>query len=365
MRSIALIVIILLFPLRASCSPTETLDIGAFLCLTGNCSDWGTSALRGAQLAVHEINERGGVLGRQLKLHVEDTKESISGAQAVTAFKKLTEVEKIRFLIGPSWSPGGLAVAPLASRSQNLLLISPSVSAEEFSRSSPNLFNIRPIERNVTEALARYLYGRGFRRTAVLASTQSAESSQGSFFRDAFKNAGGIIVEQIETSPELADVRTEAVKIVAAKPDVIFLIAYNQMLNAAASLRSLNYSGAIATISIDDARVASAGGVLEGLLVARALPPSDKFSAKFVAEYRNPPGLSAENGYDAIYALRNAIDAAGSLDPKSVSKKLSGIRFNGAAGEIAFNDDRGVQQPPGLYKVKSGKLEPLEIGGAG
>lgn len=365
MKLIVLSALVLLLPVRASCSPSETVDIGAFLCLTGNCSDWGTAALQGAQLAVREINAQGGVLGKQLKLHVEDTKESISGAQAVTAFKKLTEIEKIRFLIGPSWSPGGLAVAPLARRSQNLILITPSVSAEEFSRAGPNLFNIRPVERNVTETFARYLHDHGFHRAAVLASTQPAESSQGAFFRDAFTKAGGTVVKQIETNPELLDVRTEAVQIVASKPDIIFLIAYNQLLNAASSLRALNYSGAIATISIDDARVAAAGGLLEGLLVARALPPSKTFSENYSAEYKTLPGLSAENGYDAIYALKYAIDAAGSLDPKSVAQKMAGIRFSGAAGDIAFNDSRGVEQPPGLYKVKFGKLERLQSETAG
>ncbi len=51
-------------------APSEPLDVGALLCLTGNCSDWGTAALKGAQLAAKEINAGGGVLGRQINLIV-------------------------------------------------------------------------------------------------------------------------------------------------------------------------------------------------------------------------------------------------------------------------------------------------------
>lgn len=365
MRYLALVILVLVLPVRGNCQPPESVEIGALLCLTGNCADWGTAALRGVQLAVHEINDQGGLLGKQVKLRTEDTRESISGAHAVAAFKKLTEIDKVHFLIGPSWSPGGLAIAPLAGRARNLILITPSVSAEEFSRSGPNLFNIRPIERNVTEALAHDLYARGNRRAAILGSSQPAESAQGGFFRDAFTRAGGTIVNHIETNPELLDVRTEITHLIASKPDVVFLIAYNQMLNAVKLLRSLNYTGTVATISIDDARVASAGGLLEELIVARALPPSEEFSTRFMAEFKEAPGLSAENGYDATKALARAISEAGSFETNEVVKKLARLRFSGAGGEIAFNENRAVRQLPGLYRVKSGKLEELEPATAG
>lgn len=92
------------------------LDVGVLLCLTGNCADWGSAALKGAELATKELNASGGVLGHELKLHVEDTRESISGAQAVSAFQKLTALDKFHFIIGPSWSPGALAIAPLAAK---------------------------------------------------------------------------------------------------------------------------------------------------------------------------------------------------------------------------------------------------------
>lgn len=332
------------------------LSIGALLCLTGNCSDWGTAALRGAQLAIEELNARGGVLGRPLELRVEDTQESIGGARAVSAFQKMSKVDGLQFLIGPSWSPGALSVAPLAAKRKDLILITPSASAEEFSRAGSNLFNLRPAERLSTEALASFAIARDWRRLAVLGSSQPAESAQGGIFKAAAIGRGATITSYIETNPELPDVRTEALQTIASKPDAIFVIAYNQMLSAITNLRSQGFRGPILTISIDDARVASAPRLLEGMYVAKALPPTDDFINRFRAKFGEAPGLSAENGYDSVVAFAQAIEGLKSFDPPVVSEALGKLRFEGAAGPLAFSADRAVRQQPGLYQVSSGKL---------
>ena len=125
------------------------------LCQTGNCSDWGRSALKGARLAVENINaEGGGVLARKINLVIEDTDESISGAKAVTAFHSLRR-KNLQFIIGPSWSPGALAILPLVSKLQDTIVITPSASAKEFSRAFPFIFNMRPPEDVATKALAK------------------------------------------------------------------------------------------------------------------------------------------------------------------------------------------------------------------
>ena len=281
--------------------------IGMLLCLSGNCADWGTAALKGAQLAVKEVNEAGGVLGQQLELIVEDTREAVSGAQAVSAFEKLTSVNSVKLLIGPSWSPGALAIAPLVTRRKDLLAISPSASAEEFNKAGSNLFNMRPTERLATEKLAEFATMKGWKRAAVLTSSQAAEMTQGEIFRDSFVKGGGTIVKYIETDPNLSDVRAETLKIVSSKPEVVFLMAYNQMLTAAKDLRQLGFKGPLLLISVDETRIEAAHGLLEGAIVARTLPPSIVFAQKFKQEYHANPGLSAENGYDAVIALSKGI----------------------------------------------------------
>ncbi|MBX7145585.1 MAG: ABC transporter substrate-binding protein [Oligoflexia bacterium] len=334
----------------------QTLPVGVMLCLTGNCADWGSAALKGANLALEDINSRGGVLGYKVVLHVEDTQESISGAKAADAFHKLVDVECVKFIIGPSWSPGALAIAPLIARQKELLVITPSASAEEFSRAATNIFNIRPNERLVTEALVPFAISHGWQRLAVLGSSQPAESAQGKIFVDTALRAHAIITKHVETNPESPEVRTEALQIVESKPEAVFLIAYNQMLNAIANLRAQGFKGPILTISIDEARVAAAPEALEGVYVAKAMPASAQFVSAFQSKFGNRPGLSAENGYDALVALSKSIEASRSISPAKVADALASIRFDGASGPIAFSADRSVEQMPALYRVSQGKL---------
>lgn len=67
----------LLSPLNALATKTDkTLKVGALLCLSGVCAETGSNSLRGLELAAEQINKSGGILGRQIVLNVEDTKES-------------------------------------------------------------------------------------------------------------------------------------------------------------------------------------------------------------------------------------------------------------------------------------------------
>lgn len=316
-----------LFPAFAN----DRICVGTLLCLSGNCADWGLAALKGAQLAAKEVNQLGGIMGKPLELLVEDTRESISGAQAVTAFEKLTSVSGVKLFIGPSWSPGALAIDPLVARRKEFLAITPSASAEGFSEAGENLFNMRPPERLATEQLAKYAIRMKWKRGAVFTSSQAAEMTQGQIFRDSFVNGGGEIVKYLESNPVSAEVRMEALQIIRSKPDVVFLMAYNQMLSAVSNLRQLGFKGPLLLISVDEARIEAAHGLLEGSIVARALPPSSEFVRKFEQEYNERPGLSAENGYDSVMALSKGIEAAQSINAAAVASKLPYVRFEGAS----------------------------------
>lgn len=219
---------------------------------------------------------------------------------------------------------------------------------------------MRPVEDQATIRLAQYAVQNKWTKAAVLTSSQAAEATQRQIFKDAFTKAGGKVVRYIETNPELPDLRTEVLQIVASKPDLVFLMSYNQINNAANNLRALGFAGQILAISIDQSRISAAAGALENVIVAKASPPTAEFVAKFKAEYQQAPGLSAENGYDAVLALVTAIRESGSFEPPVVAKKLATLRFSGAAGELAFNAERGVVQAPVIYRIKNGAMVTLE-----
>jgi branched-chain amino acid transport system substrate-binding protein len=359
MSTMRVIFLALLF--WASVGEGEPLKVGAMLCQSGACADWGGAALKGAIFASEELNKRGGVLGRPVELVVEDSQDSISGARAVSALQSLLQ-RNITFLIGPSWAPGALAVAPIVARRRDLLIITPSASAPEFSRSSAFAFNMRPAEEASTLALVRFCIESGKRKVAILSSQQAAENRHGRLFKAEFEKLGGRVPLILEPQPSASDLRTEALQIAASFPDAVFLISYNQMESAARELAALGFKGARLTVSIDDARAKAAGGALEGVIVASAGEPAPWFKRRFAARFKEEPGLSAENGYDSLMALAHAMEAAGSFSPRAVRDALAGEAFEGAIGPVRFDENRQIQKAPFIRVVKSGRLVPLEQG---
>ncbi len=131
------------------------------------------------------------------------------------------------------------------------------------------------------------------------------------------------------------------------------------METGAKELRNLGYQGIRLAISLDDARVAGARGLFDGMIIARAAEPTQEFRSAFIERFGERPGLSAEGGYDAVIALVRAIREAGDFDVQRVRDKLQHGKFSGAIGDFAFDGNREVVQTPVLFVVRDGKLNAL------
>ena len=86
--------------------------IGVMESVTGAGETYGVMAVQAKQMAVDEINEAGGINGRMLEIIVED--EKCNAQDSITAYKKLTEVDGVKIILGTSCSGAMLGAAPLA-----------------------------------------------------------------------------------------------------------------------------------------------------------------------------------------------------------------------------------------------------------
>ena len=93
-------------------TPAPFFRIGVMESLTGPVGTYGTVAVQAKQMAVDEINAAGGINGRKLELIVEDSK--CNAQDAITAYRKLTDVGEVKIILGTSCSGAMLGVAPLA-----------------------------------------------------------------------------------------------------------------------------------------------------------------------------------------------------------------------------------------------------------
>jgi len=135
------VIVVGYFSLRKDALSKEPIKIGGILVLTEEGSDWGLNSQRGADLALEDINNGGGINGRKLEMVCKDSKGD-DPRTAVSAFFKLLR-NRVRIILGPNCSPSGLALAPLA-RQKQVLMISPTLGVAGFNEESDYTFYMAP-----------------------------------------------------------------------------------------------------------------------------------------------------------------------------------------------------------------------------
>lgn len=336
-------------------TPSETIKIGVLLCLTGACADWGENSLQGIELAIEEINGAGGVLGRQLEAVVQNSNE-MTVAQAVSGYQQMV-TQGIPYIIGPSWTPAGLAIAPIAAK-DSVIITSPSLGVKEFNETADNIFNLWPHDEIATRRLAQFAIGKGWKQAALFSSTQAWDQTQGNIFADEFKRLGGIITIRVEPHENTRDLRTEAVKIKNSNPDVIMYTNFTHLGLAAKELKRLGYSGHTLSILMDKNRVEVAEGGLEGTIYAQYPESSKTFREAFERKYKKQPDTTSDTAYDVVYFYARGMSGAGTTDIAELKKQLNALKeFSGASGNFAFDGKGGVKKEPVLWVVKGGEFE--------
>lgn len=344
---------------HAETSTKEPIQIGALLCLTGECAEMGNNSLKGINLALKEINAQGGILGKPFTLIVEDSADADGGAQAVAAFQKLSQNKKVQYFIGPTWSTGGLSLAPIIAKRSDIVITAVSVGVADFNEAADNIFNVWPHDEFATTALAEFAITKGWKKVAIFSSQHPWETTQGNTFEAELKLRGGTVATKVEPLSTIMDLRVEVFRIVKSEPDVVFLANYNQMGVAAKQLRQAGYKGPILAILADSSRIKTADGALEGAIFAHYPEPSENFINNFVITYGAKPNVAADTGYDALYLYAKAIEATKSFEVKKVKKALLEINHQGASGLITFDEKGGVIKQSVLYKVVGEDTVPL------
>ncbi len=115
--------------------------VGAVMPLTGDAASYGTAVREGIELACEEINSRGGINGTPIKVVYEDSQANPK--QGVSAFQKLVSVNQTEVVVGAVASSVTLAIAPIAERSE-VVLISPASSSPKITTAGEFIFRNYP-----------------------------------------------------------------------------------------------------------------------------------------------------------------------------------------------------------------------------
>ena len=353
----------------AAARAAEPVKVGFFMSITGRDASFGEASLRGARLAVDEINAAGGVLGRPLELVVEDNRSQ--AGESATAAKKLIARDRVVALIGECSSARTLEAAPVA-QAAGVPLVTPASTNPKVTETGDAVFRVCFIDPFQGDVLATFARQRlNLKRAALLIDAGSPYSvGLADYFSRKFKALGGEIVATQKYAGADTDYRAQLTSLRAAAPDAIFLPGY--YVTAGLVAKQAKQLGLTATLLGGDGFEAPqlleiGGAALDGAYYSThfAAENSDAGSRRFVAAYQGrfgavPNGLSALT-YDSVRLVADAVTRAGSTERAAVRAALAATRdFPGVTGRTSINAQRDAEKSAAIIAVRGGKLQFVE-----
>ena len=323
--------------------------IGVMESITGVGETYGNVAAHAKQMAADEINAAGGIRGRRLELILEDSK--CNAQDAITAFRKLTDVDGVRIILGTSCSGAMLGVAPLAEEN-GVVLFSGLASNPDIADAGDYIFRTQISDVEVGISTGNVLWSYGIRTLATITEeTDYAEGVRRTSV-DQFEKLGGEVVAEERFSSDITDFRTQLTKLFEANPDALHVAPQSEFAGGTIvkQARELGYEGPIygETVSVGVTALEIAGDAATGMRAITAAPDPDNEKAQEVlADFReryNYVTLPWHLGsaYDDVYITAECLKKTGDdQDADGFRDCLYGITWSGAIGNDYSFDAKG------------------------
>lgn len=349
--------------------PGETIPVGEYASLTGKEAAFGQSSHKGTQLAVEEINQAGGVLGKKLNLITEDT-QSKQGESA-TGVRKLISRDKVVAVLGEVASSRSLEGASVCQPGK-IPMISPSSTNPKVTQFGDYIFRVCFEDTFQGRVLAKFGKDSLKLKNVAIFSDATAAYSQGlgTSFMQNFTQSGGQIAVQQKYNGGDKDFRAQLTAIKGANPDGIFVPGYytdvglivSQARQLGINLPIFGGDGWEAPQLIE-----IGGDALKNTYYSTHFyyesndPKVQEFVKKFKAKFNEIPDAMAALGYDSALVLADAIKRANSTDPQKLRDAIAATKeFPGVTGKTTIDESRNASKPAVILTVQERKFKLLE-----
>ena len=331
--------------------------IGVMESLTGPGETYGTMANQVKQMAADEINAAGGINGRMLEFVIEDSQCSANGA--IAAYKKLTDVDGIKIILGTSCSGAMLGAAPLAE-ADGIILFSGLASNPDIAHAGDYIFRTQISDVQVGIDTGNTLWADGIRRLATITeSTDYAEGVRRTSVAQ-FEKLGGELVAEERFSSDVTDFRSQIEKLAVSDPDAIHIAPQSEFAAGAIikQAREIGYEGPIyaETVSVGATALEIAGDAATGMKAITAdLDPDNGKGQEVLANFRERYGYIVfpwhmGSAYDDVYITAECLkQTKDDQDADGFRDCLYGITWSGAIGDNYSFDENG--EVVGLSRV--------------
>ena len=350
---------------------SDKINIGGLAPLTGKLSVYGIACNQGIQMAIEEINQAGGVLGKQINYIYEDEKGD--NTEAVNAYNKLVQNDQIVALLGDVTTTPTIAVAQEAAR-DGIPMITATGTGVEITQKGENVFRACFTDPFQGTLMASYAAQKLGAKTAAILYNTADDYSRGltAAFEETAAQLGLSVVEKVSYTGGDVDFKAQLTQVKAKNPDVFFIPVYYE--DAALITVQAKEVGISCTLLGADGWDGVLDKVDESNLDALSkvyLPMHyssegtdenlQNFVKKYTEKYNETPNSFAALGYDAAYMMKNAIEKANSTDKAAIVAALKDIEFDGVTGHIVFDENRNPIKRAAITTIADAKYKFVEF----
>ena len=327
----------------------EPFRIGVMESVTGPGETYGNVAVQAKQMAVDEINEAGGVNGRMIELIVED--EKCNAQDSITAYKKLTEVDEVKIILGTSCSGAMLGAAPLAEE-DGVVMFSGLATNPDIADAGDYIFRTSLNDELVGVDTGNTLWVDGVRKLATI--TEATDYAEGVRRTTVarFEELGGEVAAEERYASDVTDFRSQLTKLLNANPDAVHIAAQSEFTGGTIvkQIRELGYEGPLyaEVVPVGATALEIAGDAATGLkAIVTDLDPANTKAQEVLENFRERYDYVTlhwylASAYDDVYITAECLKETGDdQDADGFRDCLYDITWSGAIGTDYSFDERG------------------------
>ena len=345
--------------------------IGGIGPTTGAAAIYGTAVMNGAQIAVDEINKAGGVNGKQIEFNFQD--DQSDAEKSVNAYNTLKDWG-MQVLMGTVTTTPCVAVADKTAQ-DNMFEVTPSASSTDVI-AGDNVFQVCFTDPNQGTKSAQYIgENKLAKKVAVIYNSSDVYSSgiEAKFIEEAKNQGLEVVAEEAFTADSKTDFSTQLKKAQDGGAELVFLpIYYAEASIILTQADQMGYQpkffgcdGLDGLLAVKNFDTKLAEGVM--LLTPFAADATDDLTKKFVKEYKDKydevPNQFAADAYDAIYAIKAAMEEAKVTPDMSVTdmgdalkSAMTKVTIDGLTGdEMSWSESGEVNKDPKAVVIENGE----------
>ncbi|WP_197380184.1 ABC transporter substrate-binding protein [Mycolicibacterium mengxianglii] len=357
---------------------SDAIKFGWLNGITGDYSSYYEPSQAAVTIAIDEINENGGVLGKQVELVTADNLSTVEGA--VQGFSRLVDVENV-VAVGGVESTGGLAILDSANELEVPVFCPGCGTPELDTEGGEYIWRITGSDSDGGTIAAQFARDEGVKRVAIMAQNTEGMSEPADIFKKVFQEgAGGEVVADVRFNPGRSSYQAELAQAFDAKPDAVYLAAGHEAASVIfREWQRRGYGGKffvspdLVTPPIGSLMPELEDGVAIGAIAAYDTdsPAYKSFAERFKAKTGQEPaaGVYDANQYDQYIALALAITKAQSTEGPAIAEAIpevlnpegvvvysyadgikeleagNEINYEGASGSLDLNEHNNLSAP--------------------